>query len=49
VRVKVSKIHGGGGSWRRDFVLVGVRPQPDEIMRGSLPAADLGPVNRWIA
>ncbi|HEY1257917.1 MAG TPA: hypothetical protein VGF34_01615 [Stellaceae bacterium] len=48
VRVKVSLIHGGAGSWRHDAVSVGVRPQPHEIMPGSLSAADFASVTRWI-
>jgi hypothetical protein len=48
VRVKVSKLHGGGGSWRHDSVSVGVRPQPHEIVPGSLPAADFALVRQWI-
>lgn len=48
VRVKVSKLYGGGGSWTRDAVQVGVRPQPHEIVPGSLSAADAALVRRWI-
>ena len=48
VRVKVSKLYSGRGSWRRDAVSVGVRPQPYEITPGSLPAADFALVRQWI-
>jgi len=48
VRVKVGRLHGGRGSWS-DAVPVGVRPQPHEIIPGSLPAADLALAVRWIA
>lgn len=48
VRVKVSRLYGGGGSWTRDAVQVGVRPQPHEIVPGSLSAADAALVRRWI-
>jgi hypothetical protein len=48
VRVKVSKLYGGGGSWRHDSVSVGVRPVPHEIVPGSLPTADFALVHQWI-
>ena len=48
VRVKVSPLHGGRGSWRA-APSVGVRPQPHEIVPGSLPAADVALVRQWIA
>ena len=47
VRVKVSPLHGGRGSWRA-APSVGVRPQPHEITVGSLPATDVTLVGRWI-
>ena len=47
-RVKVSKLYGGGGSWTRDAVQVGVRPQPREIVPNSLTAGDFALVRRWI-
>jgi hypothetical protein len=47
VRVKVSTLHGGRGSWRA-APSVGVRPQPHEIVPGSLSAADVALVTRWI-
>lgn len=47
VRVKVSTIHGGRGSWR-GAPSVGVRPTVHEIVAGSLPAADVALVRRWI-
>ena len=47
VRVKVSTLHGGRGSWRA-APSVGVRPRPHEIVPGSLPAADVALVSRWI-
>jgi hypothetical protein len=47
VRVKVSPLHGGRGSWRA-APSIGVRPQPHEIVPGSLPAADVALVSRWI-
>jgi hypothetical protein len=48
VRVKVSELYGGGGSWTRNAVQVGVRPQPHEIVPGSLSASDFAQVRRWI-
>ena len=47
VRVKVSTLHGGRGSWRT-APSIAVRPQPHEIVPGSLPAADAALVSRWI-
>ena len=47
VRVKVSTLHGGRGSWRI-APSIAVRPQPHEIAPGSLPAADVALVSRWI-
>jgi hypothetical protein len=47
VRVKVSTLHGGRGSWRT-APSIAVRPAPPEIMPGSLPAADAALVSRWI-
>lgn len=47
VRVKVSAIHGGRGSWRT-APSVGVRPRPHEIVPGSLPAGDVALVIDWI-
>ncbi|MGH7031476.1 MAG: hypothetical protein ACREE9_04575 [Stellaceae bacterium] len=47
VRVKVSTLHGGRGSWRAAVSIV-VRPLPREIVPGSLPAADVPLVSRWI-
>ena len=47
VRVKVSTLHGGRGSWRT-APSIAVRPQPHEIMPSSLPAADVALVSRWI-
>jgi hypothetical protein len=48
VRVKVSKLYFGRGSWRRDLVSIGVWPQPHEITAGSLSAADFALVRQWI-
>jgi len=48
VRVKVSTIHGGRGSWRHDALFVAVRPQPRELVPGILPAADFRLVSEWI-
>jgi hypothetical protein len=52
VRVKVSKLYGGGGSWTRDAVQVGVRRRgrikPHEIVSSSLSAGDAALVRRWI-
>jgi hypothetical protein len=49
VRVKVSLLHGvRAGSWRA-APSIGVRPSPHEIVPGSLPAADVALVSRWIA
>ena len=48
VRVKVSTIHGGRGSWRHDALFVAVRPQPRELVPGILPVADLRLVSEWI-
>jgi hypothetical protein len=47
VRVKVSPIHGDGGSWRQAPSMA-VRPQPRLVHRGSLPASDVALVSRWI-
>jgi hypothetical protein len=47
VRVKVSTVHGGGGSWRRSPSMA-VRPQPRLVHRGSLAPADAALVSRWI-
>lgn len=47
VRVKVSPIHGGRGSWRTAPSL-GVRPHPREIAPGSLPGTDVAIVSQWI-
>jgi hypothetical protein len=47
VQVKVSTLHGGGGSWRTAPSIV-VRPQPREVVPGSLPASDVALVSRWI-
>src|SRR5260370_16757282 len=47
VRVKVSTLHGGRGSWRT-APSIAVRPQPHEILPGSLPAADVALVSPWI-
>ena len=47
VRVKVSTLHDGRGSWRA-APSIAVRPQPHEIVPGSLPAADVALVSRWI-
>jgi hypothetical protein len=52
VRIKVSRLHGGGGSWTRDAVQVAVRPQPREIVprgrRASLSAGDFALICLWI-
>src|SRR3954468_6280309 len=57
VRVKVSPLHGGRGSWRaapsgggraHTHEIEGGRPQPHESTVGSLPAADVTLVSRWI-
>ena len=45
--VKVSTLHGDRGSWR-PAPSIAVRPQPHEIVPGSLPAADIALVSRWI-
>jgi hypothetical protein len=47
VPVNVSTLHGGRGSWRT-ALLIAVQPQPQEIVPGSLPAADVALVSRWI-
>jgi len=47
VRVKVSTLHRGRGSWRT-APSIAVRPQPHEIVPGSLSAADVALVSRWI-
>jgi hypothetical protein len=47
VRVKVSPPHAGHGSWVSS-PSIGVRPQPHETVAGSLPAADVALVSRWI-
>ena len=46
-RVKVSILNGGRGSWRA-APATAVQPQPQEIVPGSLPAADVALVSRWI-
>jgi hypothetical protein len=45
VRVKVSWIHGARGRWP-DAALVAVRPQPREIVPGSLTATEFTAVGR---
>jgi hypothetical protein len=47
VRVNVSTLHGGRGSWRT-APSIAVRLQPHEIVPGSLPDADVALVSRWI-
>ena len=47
LRVKVTTLHGGRGSWRT-APSIAVRPAPPEIVPGSLPAADAALVSRWI-
>jgi hypothetical protein len=47
VRVKVSTVHGGGGSWRA-APSVAVRPRPRLVHRGRLDEADVALVGRWI-
>jgi hypothetical protein len=47
VRVKARPLHGGRGSWAT-APSIAVRPQPHEIVPGSLPAADVALVSRWI-
>src|ERR1700730_4908496 len=47
VRVKVCSLRGGRGSSRTPSSIA-VRPQPHEIVPGSLPAADVALVSRWI-
>src|SRR5260370_9730867 len=48
VGVKISPLHGGRGSWRT-APSIAVRPRPHEIVPGSLPAADVALVSRWMA
>ncbi len=48
VRVKVSTLHGGRGSWRAAPSMA-VQPQPREVGPGNLPAADVALVTCWIA
>ena len=52
VRVKVSRVRGGGGQWP-DAVFVSVRPVCAEIVRPGrqpeLPTSELAEVCRWIA
>lgn len=47
VRVEASTLHGGRGS-RRTAPSMAVRPQPHEIVPGSLSATDVALVRRWI-
>jgi hypothetical protein len=47
VRVKVSTLHGGGGSWRA-APSVAVRPRVRLVHRGRLGEADTALVSRWI-
>jgi hypothetical protein len=46
-RCKVSKLRGGGGSWR-DSVSLTVRPDVREIPPDSLPRDDFLAVTLWI-
>lgn len=47
VRVKIARTHGGRGAWS-SAASMAVRPQPREIMPGSLPAGDFALARRWI-
>jgi hypothetical protein len=47
VRVKVSPLHGGRGSWLT-APSIAVRPVPREVIPGSLPTDDVTLVIRWI-
>ena len=47
VRVKVSHLRSGRGAWP-DAVSVAVRPTPQLVRPGRLPAADLQLVKDWI-
>ena len=47
VRLKVSTVHGGGGSWRAAPSMA-ARPQPRLAHRGRLGQADVAVVGRWI-
>ena len=47
LRIKVSRIHGGRGAWSGAASVAG-RPQPGEILPGSLPAGDFALVRSWI-
>jgi hypothetical protein len=47
VRVKVSPVHGGGGSWRSSPSMA-VRLVPRLIHSGRLDPADVALVARWI-
>jgi hypothetical protein len=49
IRVKVSRVRGGGGIWP-DAIFVSVRPDCEEIHRPrQLPSDDLNQVCDWIA
>ena len=48
VRVKVSTIHSGRGSWRHDATSVALRPRLREIGRRRLTSEDLQRVSQWI-
>ena len=48
VRVNVSTLHGGGGSWRHDSVSLAVRQRQREIVSGSLSTEDFNLVSDWI-
>jgi hypothetical protein len=48
VRIKVSTIHGGRGSWRHDAVSIAVRPRLREIGRRRLTSDDFALVSQWI-
>jgi hypothetical protein len=47
LRVKISCIHSGRGAWS-GAATVAARPQPREIVTGSLPVGDFALVSRWI-
>jgi hypothetical protein len=44
----LSTVHGGRDSWRAAPAMA-IRPQPREIVPGSLSPADVALVGRWIA
>jgi hypothetical protein len=47
-QIRVSLLHGEGGSWRDDAVTVAIHPRLQTIPSGKLPPADLRLLSRWV-